>query len=107
MIYLYAVLAALSTGCLARWFLSVHAAVRNHRALKASLSGALGRGLADAGAGIAVVCAFWLPIFARFSALGEKRDIDPVFVYGVTFIAVLWLALTLFPIARRHSARQD
>jgi len=107
MIYLYALSAAFFTGGLTGWFLVVFAAAQSRLERMAGLIGAVARLLAAAGIGTAILCTFWAPIFVRYSALQEQREIDPVVVYGVAFVGVAWVAQRLLSTARRHPARQD
>ena len=107
MVYLYALSVALITGCLTGWLLVELAAAQIRLKPMSGFIGAAARLLAAAGFGAAMLCSFWAPIFVRFSALREQREIDPLVVYGVAFVGVAWMAQRLLSTARRHPAKQD
>lgn len=107
MIYLYALSAALITWGLTGWILVVFAAAQTRLERMASVIGAVARLLAAAGSGTAILCIFWAPIFMRYTALQEQREIDPMVVYGVAFVGVAWVALRILSTARRPLSRPD
>ena len=95
----------MTTGCLTGWLLVEFAAAQIRLKLILGSIGAVARLLA--GFGAAMLCTFWAPIFVRFSALREQREIDPVVVYEVAFVDVAWMAQRQLFTARRHPTKQD
>jgi len=106
MIFAYALVAAFVAGCLSRWALGAHeyalrSFVQSERAPRAVV-----RMLLQLSSSAAFLLIFWTPIFARFDALRHDGGLAPVFTYALTFLAVLGLALHLYPVRRsaiRHA----